>query len=53
MAKVPQISERQVTEVEQGGAQEPRAKVARTSKAQAKEDGRTREPWKAPVARMW
>ncbi|KAF1941395.1 hypothetical protein EJ02DRAFT_314190, partial [Clathrospora elynae] len=53
MAKVPQISERQVTEVKQGDAQEPRAKVARTSKAQAEEDGRTREPWKAPVARMW
>jgi hypothetical protein len=53
MAKVARISERQVTEVEQGDAQELRAKVARTSKARAEEDGRTREPWKAPVARMW
>jgi hypothetical protein len=53
MAKVARIRERQVTEVEQGDAQELRAKVARTSKARAEEDGRTREPWKAPVARMW
>ena len=44
MAKVARISERQVTEVEQGDAQELRAKVARTSKARAGEDGRTREP---------
>ena len=52
-AKVARISEIQVTEVEQGDTQEPRAKVARTSKARAEEDGRTSEPWKAPVARMW
>jgi hypothetical protein len=52
MAKVARISERQVTEVQQGDAQELRAKVARTSKARAEEDRRTREPWKAPVARM-
>jgi hypothetical protein len=52
-AKVAQISERQITEVEQGDAQEPRAKVAQTSKARAEEDWRTQEPWKAPMARMW
>jgi hypothetical protein len=52
-AKVAQISERQITEAEQGDAQEPRAKVARTSKARAEEDWRTQEPWKAPMARMW
>jgi hypothetical protein len=53
-AKVAQISETQVAEVEQeGDAGEPRDKVARTSNAQVEEDGRMPEPWKAPVARMW
>jgi hypothetical protein len=53
-AKVAQISETQVAEVEQeGDAGEPRNKVARTSNARVEEDGRMPEPWKAPVARMW
>jgi hypothetical protein len=53
-AKVAQISETQVAEVEQeGDARGLRDKVAQTSNARVEEDGRMPEPWKAPVARMW
>lgn len=38
---------------EEAGASEPKAKVARMSKAQVEVDEIVPEPWRAPVAQMW